>query len=131
MATYEFEVSRVIPASAEAIYRAWLSSDGHSNMTGAAASVDGNVGGAFDAWDGYIGGRTLELEPNRRIVQSWRTHEFADEQDDSQIEVLLDACPDGTLVTIRHTGVPADQRGYEEGGWDQNYFDPMVEYFGA
>lgn len=130
MSTYDFEVDCELAADPATIYRAWLSSDGHSAMTGAEASVDPTIGGAFSAWDGYIEGRTLELDPDRRIVQSWRTSEFSPEQADSQIEVLLDATPAGTHVTIKHTGVPADQLGYEQGGWDDNYFTPMREYFG-
>ncbi len=131
MSTYNFEVSHELPADPATIYNAWMSSEGHSAMTGAAASVDPTIGGAFTAWDGYIEGRTLELEPNRRIVQSWRTSEFSAKHGDSQIEVLLDATPAGTLVTIKHSGVPADQLGYEHGGWQDSYFAPMREYFGG
>src|ERR1035437_1777404 len=50
-----------------------MSSDGHSAMTGAPATIDPQLGGAFEEWDGYIAGRTLLLESGRRIVQSWRT----------------------------------------------------------
>jgi activator of HSP90 ATPase len=126
---YDFEVSDVLPGTPDAIYAAWMSSAGHSAMTGAEAHVDPRVGGDFDAWDGYITGRTLALEPGRRIVQSWRTSEFTDEHGDSQIEVLLELAEEGTTVTIRHTTVPDDQLGYEQGGWQESYFDPMREYF--
>ena len=126
---YDFEVSDTLPGTPDAIYEAWISSEGHSAMTGAGAHVDPAVGGDFDAWDGYITGRTLALEPGRRIVQSWRTSEFTDEHDDSQIEVLLEPVGEGTRVTIRHSNVPDGQLGYEQGGWQDSYFDPMREYF--
>ena len=128
--TYDFEVSDVLPATPGEIYDAWMSSDGHSAMTGATAQVDARVGGAFDAWDGYITGRTLALEPGRRIVQSWRTSEFSAVDVDSEIEVLLDPVAGGTRITIRHTQVPDGQTGYELGGWQESYFDPMREHFG-
>jgi activator of HSP90 ATPase len=99
-------------------------------MTGAEAHVDPTLGGAFDAWDGYITGRTLALEPSRRIVQSWRTAEFEDSHEDSQIEVLLEPVGEGTRITIRHSNVPDGQLGYEQGGWQESYFDPMRQYFG-
>ena len=127
---YDFEVSDVLPATPDEIYAAWMSSDGHGAMTGAEAHVDPRVGGDFDAWDGYITGRTLALEPGRRIVQSWRTSEFDDTHEDSQIEVLLEPVEEGTRITIRHTNVPDGQTGYEEGGWQESYFNPMREYFG-
>ena len=75
---YGFELSDVIPATPQAVYDAWMSSAGHTAMTGSPAMVDPHVGGAFEACDGYIVGRTLSLEPGRRIVQSWRTSEFSD-----------------------------------------------------
>jgi activator of HSP90 ATPase len=127
--TYDFEVSDSIPASPEEIYDAWMSSDGHSAMTGSAANVDPLIGGDFDAWDGYIHGTTLELDENRRIVQSWRSANFTDEHADSRIEVLLDGDDAATTVTVRHSNVPDDQRGYEEGGWQKSYFDPMRAHF--
>lgn len=126
---YDFEVSDTIPATPHDIYAAWLSSAGHSAMTGSDAEVDPAVGGAFEAWDGYITGRTISLDPDRRIVQSWRTSEFDESQPDSQIEVLLEPDGEGTRVTIRHTNVPDGQLGYEQGGWQESYFEPMREYF--
>lgn len=127
--TYDFEVSDEIPASPDDIYAAWMSSEGHSAMTGAEAHVGPAVGDEFDAWDGYIHGKTLELEPSRRVVQSWRSSQFTDDDEDSRIEVLLDGNDDATLVTVRHSNVPADHRGYEDGGWQQSYFTPMKAYF--
>lgn len=126
---YDFEVSDTIPAPPHEVYEAWLSSAGHSAMTGADAQIDPSVGGAYEAWDGYITGRTVELEPDRRIVQAWRTSEFDDSHPDSQIEVLLEPAEGGTKVTIRHTNVPYGQLGYEQGGWQDSYFDPMRAYF--
>jgi uncharacterized protein YndB with AHSA1/START domain len=70
LVTYDFEVSDQIAASPEEIYSAWMSSEGHSAMTGDEAPVDGTVGGAHDAWNGYINGKTIKLEPPTRIVQS-------------------------------------------------------------
>ena len=125
---YEFSVSDVLPAGPEAVYEAWLSSEKHGAMTGGGAEIDPQIGGEFMAWDGYIRGRTLELEPGRRIVQSWRTSEFGAADLDSEIEVLLEPVPEGARITINHRHIPAGQSGYEQ-GWRDNYFDPMREYF--
>ena len=126
---YDFELSEVLPGTPDEIYRAWTTSEGHTAMTGASAVIDPQVGGAYEAWDGYITGRTLALEPSRRIVQTWRTSDFTDSDPDSQIEVLLEPVEEGTRITIRHTNVPEGQPDYEHGGWQENYFDPMREYF--
>lgn len=126
---YDFEVSDTIPAAPDAVFQAWMSSAGHTAMTGAEATIDPSLGGAYEAWDGYITGHTLALEPGRRIVQSWRTTEFASTDPDSQIEVSLEPVPEGTRISIHHTNVPDGQLEYEQGGWQESYFEPMKEYF--
>jgi activator of HSP90 ATPase len=71
----------------------------------------------------------LQLEPGRRIVQSWRTTKFTATDPDSQIEVLLQPAPGGTKVTVNHTNVPDGHTSYRDGGWQRSYFDPMKEHF--
>jgi activator of HSP90 ATPase len=126
-----FEISTVFAVSAERLYRAWLSGDVHSAMTGGAAQIDPTVGGLFSAWDGYITGTTLELDPNRRIVQSWRTLEFPTDAPDSRLEVALEESADGTRLILKHSQIPAGQGSGYESGWVENYFDPMQEYFAS
>jgi len=122
-----FKVSATIPAKPQEIYKAWLSTKGHSALTGSAATVRGIK---FTAWDGYIFGRTLELEPNRRIVQAWRTSEFADDDPDSHLEVLLNKTKGGTKVILTHINIPAGQADSYKQGWKDFYFKPMKKYFG-
>jgi uncharacterized protein YndB with AHSA1/START domain len=128
---YAFTLTATIPASPVEIYQAWLDSIGHSEMTGGEATMSDEVGADVTAWDGYISGRNLELVPGERIVQSWRTTEFGDEDEDSIITVVLQEVDEGTLLTLEHSNVPDAHRSYEEGGWQSNYFEPMVVYFGA
>ena len=125
----EFTTSTFIPAPPEKVFRAWLSSEGHSAMTGSAARVEPRVGGAFTAWDGYISGRTAALKPYSRILQDWRTTEFPDDCADSQIEILLEAVEGGTQLTLTHRNIPAGQAESYKSGWDESYFQPMKEWF--
>ena len=87
----EFTLIETFKAKPEEIYRAWLSTDGHTAMTGSPANVDGRVNGQFTAWAGYIWGMFLELKENRRILQTWRTSEFPEDAPDSRLELLLEA----------------------------------------
>ena len=99
-----FEISDNIPASPTTLYHAWLDSEEHSKMTGSRAQVSSQLGGTFEAWDGYIQGTNLELEPGQRILQHWRTSEFSDEEEDSLLEVLFE--PErGSLHHGRFCGV--------------------------
>lgn len=127
--TIAFTVSDVIPTPPDEVYEAWLSSDGHSKMTSSPAHVSSEVGGRFNAWDGYISGKNLELDPGRRIVQSRRGASYKDSDADSQIEVIFEAVDGGTKITLTHTNVPDDQ-GSHEAGWTTHYFEPMKSYFG-
>jgi uncharacterized protein YndB with AHSA1/START domain len=125
----EFEVSDVIPATPEAIYQAWLDSEEHSKMTGAPARVSPDPGEPFEAWDGYIQGKNLELEYPRRILQAWRTTEFDENEPDSRLEIILEPASGGTRITIRHSNLPEHGMQYQE-GWKDAYFEPMKAYFG-
>jgi len=126
----EFVVSDVIPAPPEEVYVAWLDSKEHTSMTGGQARVSSVVGDTFEAWDGYIEGKNLELEFPRRILQQWRTSEFEETDKDSLLEIKLDPVEGGTRVTIRHSALPEHGMQYQQ-GWIDSYFIPMKAYFGG
>ncbi len=121
--------SIVLSASTEDIYSAWLDNKKHGEFTGDKAKIDPHIGGKFSAWDGYILGKTLELEPFKRIVQSWRTTEFPKDAPDSKLEVLLETEGKGTRVTLIHTNIPDGQGDMYKQGWEDYYFEPMKRYF--
>ena len=124
----EFTVVTRIKASAKDIYNTWMSSEGHSDMTGGEAMISHEIGASFRAWDGYIEGKNIELEPYRRIVQSWRTTEFEANEADSQIEILLNEINGETELTLIHTNLPEHGEQYKK-GWEDHYFQPMKAYF--
>jgi len=126
----KFEVSSRIHASALQIYDAWLDSVEHTAMTGGKAVVSAEVGGKFEAWDGYITGTNLILEPGKRIVQHWRTDEFEVFEEDSHLEILFEQERGMTRVTVHHSKLSAEGMKYKE-GWVDAYFKPMGEYFGS
>ncbi len=125
----EFTIKAKISAKPSEIYQAWLSTKGHTAMTGSPAKVDGKAGGKFTAWDGYIFGTTLELTPNERIVQAWRTTEFPEDASDSRVEIHLEESADGTKITLEHSNMPEGQADDYKQGWEDYYFKPMREYF--
>lgn len=124
----KFTLTTIINATPKMVYEAWLSSDKHTAMTGGIAVVSDLVGENFTAWDGYIEGKNLELIPYNKIVQSWRTAQFEDNEVDSQIELLLSKKDGETELTLIHTNVPESGEHYIK-GWDQSYFQPMKTYF--
>lgn len=124
-----FEVSTVLPVSAERIYEAWLSSAEHSAFIDASAEIEREIETSFSMWDGYIEGVNKELEPNHRIVQSWRTTEFPPDASDSRLEIVLEEVEGGTRMTLYHSNLPGGQGDQYRVGWEENYFEPMRRYF--
>jgi uncharacterized protein YndB with AHSA1/START domain len=129
MATETIQVSALVSAKPEQVYAAWLDSAAHGKMTGSEALIDPTVHGRHSAWGGYIVGETLELDPDRRIVQSWRTSEFPEGSADSRVVVTFDEEGGQTRVTIAHSEIPEGQGARYEAGWSEFYFQPMTAYF--
>ncbi len=131
----DFTITAEFNESAEKIYKAYLSTQGHTQMTGSPAKVDGRAGGDFTAWDGYIWGTFLELEENKRIVQAWRTAEFPEDAEDSRVEILLEEIATSealamTRLSLTHANIPEGQSDDYKQGWEDFYFKPMREWIG-
>ncbi len=124
----KFTVKTTVNATAKEIYTAWLSSKGHTAMTGADATITSVVGKKFEAWDGYISGTTLELIPHSKIVQAWRTTSFKATDEDSNMEIILNEIKGKTELTLTHSNIPKDGEDYKK-GWEDYYFKPMKDYF--
>jgi len=132
MPTETIELSRHLPAPPLRIYDAWLDAADHAAMTGGKATVESReVGGRYTAWDGYIDGSHVALEPGVRIVQSWRSDDFPADAVDSLLEVRLAPEDDGTRITIRHSDLPEGQGPGLLEAWDEYYLTPMEAFFQA
>jgi uncharacterized protein YndB with AHSA1/START domain len=129
MSTETVLVSELIPTTRERLYAAWLDSDEHSAFTAEEAAVEPFVGGSHSAFSGYATGQVLALEPNRRIVQSWRANDFPDEAADSRLEVTFEETTGGTMVTLLHTGIPSGQSDRYRDSWLESYLQGMKKYF--
>lgn len=119
----------VLPAPPDEIYRAWIDSTKHRDFTGGNAEIEPHAGGSFSAWDGYIKGIILKLEPYKRIVQSWRTSDFPEGYPASHLEILFEPVEGGTHMVLNQSEIPTGQSEQYESGWMEYYFVPMLGYF--
>lgn len=119
--TGSIQVSRVIEAPAERIYRAFLDADAlgkflpPSGYTANVDHVDAEVGGTFhasftslDKSDHHsFGGEYLELVPHERIVytESFDTS-MPEMQSEMTVTITFEEGEDGTKVTVRQEGIP-------------------------
>lgn len=123
-------LTTVIPsATARQVFEAWLDSRQHAEFTNDRADIEPGVGGAFTIGGGYITGSHLELEPYRRIVQSWRTTEFPDSAPDSCLELIFEDTADGCSLVLNQENLPVDQVDSYRDGWQEYYFKPLKKYF--
>ncbi len=111
------------------VYDALVDARKHAEFTGAKATGQAKVGAKFTAWDGYITGKHLVLEPGRRLVQEWTTNEWPAGASPSRLEWTFVAKGDGTQVTLVHTDVPAEQAETYRTGWIDYYWDPLKQFF--
>ena len=123
-----FSLKATFPVSPSTLYYAWLDSETHSQMTGGEASCSDQPGAEFTAWDGYIWGKNIALKPNEEIIQSWRTTEFDETDEDAELIIRFQEVENGTELMLIHTNIPEGQTQYEQ-GWVNHYFTPMKAYF--
>ena len=120
------QLELVLAVSPAALWEMWLHPVHHGQFTGGAeAIVNDREGEMFSCWDGYIEGRNLTLEPGVRIVQSWRTADFAAADQDSVLELVFEPHEAGTRLSLRHTALPHETAETYRKGWEGHYCEHM------
>jgi uncharacterized protein YndB with AHSA1/START domain len=126
------EIKRVIKAPREWVYAAWTDPGqlrewfGPENVQTRNIVAEARVGGRF-RWDitspegeeMTMRGEFRELQPNRKIVFSWRWEKDEDwEQRDSVVTVELSDYDGGTEVRLIHEQLPSEEsRDRHTEGW--------------
>jgi len=86
--------------------------------------ISREVGGAFTLFGGYITGRHVELVPNERIVQAWRTGGWAPGvYSIAKFELVEQGS--GTKIVFDHTGFPKGEAEALASGWKAHYWEPL------
>jgi len=94
------------------------------HLGGKPTEISREVGGAFALFGGYITGRQVELVPNERIVQAWRTGGW-DPGVYSIAKFELVEQGSGTKIVFDHTGFPRGAAETLASGWRAHYWDPL------
>lgn len=116
-------------ADADFLYKFFLDSKLHTEITGGKAIISGKIGGKFTAWDGYIKGETVSLEKNKKIVQKWRTTEFSESDKDSILEITMEELNiNRSKLTLKHSELPEGSEEEYKNGWKEYYIKPLKEF---
>jgi activator of HSP90 ATPase len=88
------------------------------------AEISREAGGAFKLFGGYITGRQVELVPNERIVQAWRTGGWGPGiYSIARFELVEQGS--GTKIIFDHTGFPQGEAESLASGWKAHYWEPL------
>ena len=110
-----------IAAKPETVFSYFTDPSKMVRWKGASASLDPQPNGEYlcDLEDGVVmEGRFLEVDPFKRLVFSfgWRGHPVVS-PGSTQVEVLFEEVGGGTKVTLRHHGLPENERELHGHGW--------------
>ena len=121
--------SRVIlPSKPSDVFTALMNSERHSQFTEERANIDGRAGGVFTCYGDYISGITLELEPDKRIIQAWRSRNWP-KGIYSIVTFRLASKPGGkTELRFSQIGVPTNDYEEKNKGWRTHYWEPLKRF---
>jgi activator of HSP90 ATPase len=114
-------------ASPRAVYEALLDSRKHAAFTGMPARIDRRPGGRFTAYGGYLEGVTVELVPNRKIVQFWRSRNWP-RYHYSTVTFALAPVRGGTRLRFTQEGFPNNDYSAKRSGWISSYWEKIKKF---
>jgi uncharacterized protein YndB with AHSA1/START domain len=120
----------VINASPAVVYGVLTRSEDFARMTGGrAANIGREEGGTIAMFGEGIRGRNIELVPDKRVVQAWRSSEWP-EGVYSIVRFELTPEGKGTRLVFDQAGHPEAAQEMLEGGWPKMYWEPMKAMLG-
>jgi len=114
-------------ASPSAVYETLMDSRKHAAFSGMPARIEKRAGGRFVAYGGYLEGVTIDLVPNRRIVQFWRSKNWPAYYY-STVTFELAPVRGGTRLRFTQQGVPNRDYAAKRSGWIAQYWEKMKRF---
>lgn len=114
--------------NAQRIYDVLTNAVQFSAFTELPAEIDATTSGQFSCFDGMITGQTIEMIPNKRLVQAWRVANW-EPGDYSIVKFQFEEMTDTeTKLIFDHKGFPKEHRDHLEQGWHNKYWTPLKKY---
>lgn len=110
------------------VFAALMDSGRHSEFTGETARIDARAGGAFTCYGDYICGLTIETDPGKRIVQTWRSRNWPKGTYSIVTFLLVPKAGGKTELRFSQVGVPADDYADKNNGWRTHYWEPLKRF---
>jgi len=81
--------SVVLPAPAESLFAMYTDPAKHAAITGAPVAISLEPGSPFQAFNGALTGATLQIIPQRLVIQSWRSTKLNEGDPDFDLDPRL------------------------------------------
>lgn len=114
-----------IKASAEDVYNCLTNPLTIELWSGYPAAMVAEPGNEFELWDGDITGKTLEAEPNNKLVQQWY---FGEQEEPSIVTYILHQEKNHVSLELRHTNIPDEVYEEFEEGWKHHFLGAIKAY---
>ena len=128
MNTKTITQSVTLPARPAGVFAALTDEKKHGAFTGDAAEIDNRVGGRFRCYGDYISGVTVELVPDKLIVQAWRSRGWPAGFYSLVTFTLSPSGSGKTRLRFTQLGVPARDFKAKSDGWRSHYWKPLKRY---
>jgi activator of HSP90 ATPase len=105
-------------------------SDGDALLKASGAkptAINGEVGGTFTLFGGYVTGRNLEMLPDERLVQAWRAGSW---KPGAFSIAAFSFVKEGTKTKLLfdHRGFPDGEGASLAQGWHSHYWGPLTTF---
>ncbi|MFH1207639.1 MAG: SRPBCC domain-containing protein [Patescibacteria group bacterium] len=117
----------MLPGTTRQVYELWMDEKKHAEVTGGKATISRAVGGEFATFGGWATGKNIELNPDKKIIQTWRADDWPAGHF-STLTVHLLPAPGGTKLLFTQTGVPIERAKSVAVGWKEYYWEPMKKF---
>ncbi len=112
------------------IYEVFMDSKKHSKLTESEAKISRKIGGKYSVWEGTISGKNVELIPDKKIVQTWKSDgEDWAKNPPSTITLLLEPVDEGTVIKFTQEDIPEEACDSVKKGWNTYYWEALKEMF--
>lgn len=129
IATKTLTMNHAFQCTGPELYNALTRTELVTAFTNGQVKLDLKEGGKFELFGGNIHGSFIELVPNKKIVQRWRTKRWPSEHY-STVTITIEQQNDDTTLNLVQTGIPDNEYDGTRDNWDRYYWDPIKRTLG-
>lgn len=110
-----------VDGNPEEVYAVLMDSKKHSELTGDRATIENKANGKFSTFSGYSFGKNIELDPGKKIVQTWGSQDLP-KGHMTEITFILKKQGSRTKLEFTQKNVPDESYEDLSLGWKDFYW---------